>query len=124
LHAAGVHAAAGSLTRGRRRARGRLGQLVDALGIDPDRATRSTSPSPGETRKLALALGLVREPQVILLDEPTNHLDLDSTERLEAALAGYPGALVVISHDARFAEALCDTTWTIADGTVRFASVS
>jgi len=99
--------------------RGRLGQLIDALGIDPARATGSAMPSPGETRKLALALGLVREPQWIVLDEPTNHLDLDSIERLEDALAVYPGALLLVSHDARFATALCSTHWTLADGRVR-----
>ncbi|HET9989118.1 MAG TPA: ATP-binding cassette domain-containing protein, partial [Kofleriaceae bacterium] len=102
-----------------RATRGRLGQLIDALGIDPERATASTAPSPGETRKLALALGLVREPQLIVLDEPTNHLDLDSIERLEAALDAYPGALVMVSHDERFAAALGGTVWQIADELVR-----
>jgi len=99
-----------------RASRGRLGQLVDALGIDPERALASTAPSPGETRKLALALGLVRAPQLIVLDEPTNHLAIDSIERLEAALTDYPGALIVVSHDARFASAVTATSWTLAGG--------
>ena len=104
-----------------RETRGHLGQLIDALGIDPDRALGSTAPSPGETRKLALALGLARAPQLIVLDEPTNHLAIDSIERLEAALADYPGALVVVSHDERFAGSLCGTTWTIAGGRITSA---
>jgi ATPase subunit of ABC transporter with duplicated ATPase domains len=106
-----------------RETRGRLGQLIDALGIDPSRATSSSTPSPGETRKLSLALGLVREPHLLVLDEPTNHLDLGSIERLEAALAQFPGAMIIVSHDARFAAASCTTTWEIADGVIRRATL-
>jgi len=104
-----------------RTTRGRLGQLADALGLDPERAVRSELPSPGEARKLALALGLVRQPWLVILDEPTNHLDLPSIERLEDALAGYPGALVLVTHDARLGEARCTSSWTVADGTVTVA---
>jgi len=93
--------------------RGRLGQVIDSLGIDPARATGSAMPSPGETRKLALALGLVREPHLLVLDEPTNHLDLGSIERLESALSAFPGALVLVSHDRRFAESLCQREWVL-----------
>ena len=101
-----------------RGARGRLGQLADALGLDPDRAVRSEAPSPGEARKLALALGLTRRPWLVLLDEPTNHLDLPSIERLEPALAAYSGALLVVSHDRRLATQLCTSTWSIDAGRV------
>ena len=101
-----------------RAARGRLGQLADALGLDPDRAVRSEQPSPGEARKLALALGLLLRPWLVILDEPTNHLDLPSIERLEAALGAYDGALLLVSHDQRLAASLCTSTWTISDGLV------
>lgn len=44
--------------------------------------------------------------QLLLLDEPTNHLDLESVRAIEAALAGFPGAIVVASHDTAFLAAL------------------
>ena len=45
------------------------------------------------------------------LDEPTNHFDLPSIERLERALAAYPGAIVLVSHDDVFGAAICDDEW-------------
>ena len=96
--------------------RGRLGQIAAALGLDPDAAVRSATPSPGEARKLELALGLARRAWLVLLDEPTNHLDLPSIERLEAALAGYPGALVLVTHDAALAARLTTERWELGDG--------
>ncbi|MNY43370.1 putative ABC transporter ATP-binding protein [compost metagenome] len=67
--------------------------------------------SGGERIKAALACALWRkEPaQLLLLDEPTNHLDIASAQALEEALAGYPGAMVVVSHDAQFLEGISPT---------------
>ena len=60
--------------------------------------------SGGERLKAALACVLWRAEatQLLLLDEPTNHLDLASVQAIEAALAGFPGALLVVSHDDAF----------------------
>jgi len=64
--------------------------------------------SGGERLRAALACVLCAEtpPQLLILDEPTNHLDLASIEAIEAALAGYDGALLVVSHDADFLDAI------------------
>lgn len=87
-------------------ARGDVLGVVALLGVDPGVLLASQSPSPGEVRKLAMALGLGRAAWLVALDEPTNHLDLPSIERLERALISYPGALLVISHDDEFARRL------------------
>ncbi|WP_395649877.1 ABC-F family ATP-binding cassette domain-containing protein [Brevundimonas sp.] len=55
---------------------------------------------------LACVLGGARPAQLLVLDEPTNHLDLDAIAAVEAALRAYDGALMVVSHDAAFVEAL------------------
>ena len=60
---------------------------------------------------LACVLGGERTPSLLVLDEPTNHLDLDALEALEGALRGYDGALLVVSHDADFLEAIGVERW-------------
>jgi ATPase subunit of ABC transporter with duplicated ATPase domains len=96
--------------------RGRVLSVVAALGSDPERLLRSRDPSPGEARKLLLALGLGRHAWALVLDEPTNHLDLPTVERLEEALAAYPGAVLLVTHDDRFAARCTSSAWRIASG--------
>lgn len=98
--------------------RGRVMSLVALLGSDPGPLLRSDLPSPGEARKLALALGLGTPHWLLALDEPTNHLDLPSIERLEAALSAYPGAVVLITHDDRLAASIVDETWHVGSSGV------
>jgi len=93
--------------------RGRVLAVVAALGVDPGALLRSRRPSPGEARKLLLALGLGRPVWGLVLDEPTNHLDLPAIERLQPALAAFPGALLLVSHDDAFARACTRVTWRI-----------
>lgn len=94
----------------------RLGQVMTAvsrLGSRPQRLLETDEPSPGEIRKLLLALGMAGAPQMLVLDEPTNHLDLPSIEALEAALAECPCGMVLVSHDDRFLEGLAEATWRV-----------
>ncbi|TKT77664.1 ABC-F family ATP-binding cassette domain-containing protein [Aquamicrobium sp. LC103] len=67
---------------------------------------------------LACVLGGSRTPQLLILDEPTNHLDIDSVAAIEAGLNGYDGALLVVSHDADFLQAI-EVERTIKLGTTR-----
>jgi ATPase subunit of ABC transporter with duplicated ATPase domains len=96
--------------------KGRVLGIVGVLGSDPKRILATDVPSPGEARKLLIASGLGRGAWVLLLDEPTNHLDLPSVERLEAALAAYPGAMIVVTHDDAFAREATRQRWTLANG--------
>lgn len=98
-----------------REALGRVLSTVSRLASEPERLLQTGLPSPGETRKAMLALGLERGPALVVMDEPTNHLDLVSIGCLEEALAGFAGALLIVSHDDRFVAALTRTVWTIGD---------
>ncbi|NJP31387.1 ABC-F family ATP-binding cassette domain-containing protein [Micromonospora thermarum] len=62
--------------------------------------------SPGERTRAALALLQGRGVNLLVLDEPTNHLDLPAIEQLESALAGYPGTLLLVTHDRRMLDAV------------------
>jgi ATPase subunit of ABC transporter with duplicated ATPase domains len=93
---------------------GHLMNIVSRLGSRPERLLASDEPSPGETRKLMLAMGMVRVPHLIVMDEPTNHMDLPSIEALETALIDCPCALLLVSHDSRLLRRLTRTTWHIA----------
>ena len=91
--------------------------MVSRLGSRPKQLLASNDPSPGEVRKLWLALGMVRSPHLLVLDEPTNHLDLPSVEALQAALADSPCGLLFVSHDGHFVDALAGTRWVMTPQT-------
>jgi macrolide transport system ATP-binding/permease protein len=92
---------------------GHVMTIVSCLGSRPGRLLESTEPSPGETRKILLSLGISRNPWLIIMDEPTNHMDLPSITCLEEALAGCPCGLLLISHDRRFLDSLTEKDWQI-----------
>lgn len=77
---------------------------VDLAGLDLERPAASLSG--GQVTRASLAGLLAAEPDLLVLDEPTNHLDLDSIGAVEAAISGYDGALLVVSHDRDFLAAI------------------
>jgi ABC transport system ATP-binding/permease protein len=95
--------------------------MLERFGFTGDRlTTRVGDLSGGERRRLQLLLLLLEEPNVLLLDEPTNDLDIETLTVLEDFLDGWPGTLVVVSHDRYFLERVCDTVHGLyGDGSVR-----
>jgi ATP-binding cassette subfamily F protein 3 len=90
------------------------------FGLDADRAeTPVANLSGGEKARLLLSLATREAPQLLILDEPTNHLDIDAREALVKALAGFQGAVLLITHDPHLVELVADRLWLVADGTVR-----
>ncbi|MCK0715016.1 ABC-F family ATP-binding cassette domain-containing protein [Chromohalobacter sarecensis] len=74
--------------------------------------------SGGEKARLALSLIAWQKPNLLLLDEPTNHLDLEMRESLTQALAGFEGAVIIVSHDRHLLRASVDEFWHVVDGSV------
>lgn len=95
-------------------------QLVERLGFTRERAwTEVNRLSGGERRRLQLIRLLMAGPNVLLMDEPTNDLDTDTLSAIEDLLDGWPGTLIVVSHDRYLLERVTDRQVAILDGHVR-----
>jgi ATP-binding cassette subfamily F protein uup len=94
-----------------------VGKLLERFGFAGERLrTRVGDLSGGERRRLALMSLLMEEPNVLILDEPTNDLDIDTLTALEDLLDGWPGTLIVVSHDRYFIERVCDDVFALVPG--------
>ncbi|MEV0351921.1 ABC-F family ATP-binding cassette domain-containing protein [Nonomuraea sp. NPDC050680] len=91
-----------------------LGNLIGDLDLD----AKPGDLSGGERRRTALAQLLIDEHDLIMLDEPTNHLDIEAIAWLAGHLAGRKSALVVVTHDRWFLDAVSTRTWEVVDGRV------
>jgi len=97
------------------------GQLLERLGLRGERQrTPVAELSGGERRRLQLQTLLMDEPNVLLLDEPSNDLDIDTLTELEDLLDGFPGSIVVVSHDRYFLERVTDHVLALVDGKLAF----
>ena len=96
--------------------------ILDFLGgfnFKGDRAKEAIRPfSGGEKARLALAMVVWQDPNVLILDEPTNHLDLEMRHALAMALQGYTGAIVLVSHDRHLLRHVVESLWLVEGGSV------
>ena len=96
-------------------------QLLERLGLRGDRQwTPVAELSGGEQRRLQFQMLLMAEPNVLLLDEPTNDLDIETLTELEDLLDGFPGSVVVVSHDRYFLERVTDYVLALIGGKLAF----
>lgn len=93
--------------------------VLAGLGFTKEQQGQKTGVlSGGERTRLCLGRMLLQQPDLLLLDEPTNHLDLKSVSWLEGFLAAYKGAVLMISHDRYFMDAVCQRMGELLLGTV------
>ena len=91
--------------------------LLKDFGFIGDKLTaRLADLSGGERRRLQFLRLLLDEPNVLLLDEPTNDLDIDTLTVIEDYLDGWPGTLIVVTHDRYFLERVTDVTYALTGG--------
>jgi ABC transport system ATP-binding/permease protein len=91
--------------------------LLKDFGFTGDKLTaRVADLSGGERRRLQFLRLLLDEPNVLLLDEPTNDLDIDTLTGIEDYLDGWPGTLIVVTHDRYFLERVSDVTYALTGG--------
>lgn len=96
------------------------GQLLERLGFsDADQNEPVCDLSGGQKRRLALMLILLDEPNVLILDEPGNDLDTDMLAAVEDLLDGWPGTLILVTHDRYLMERVTDDQYAIIDGRLR-----
>lgn len=89
--------------------------VLSGLGFPPEtHGAKISTLSGGQKTRLALGKLLLTKPDLLILDEPTNHLDIDTLTWLEQYLQGYPGAILIVSHDRYFLDKLVTQVYEIS----------
>lgn len=95
-------------------------KLLERLGFTQQQlASRIKDLSGGQKRRLSLLLTILDEPNVLILDEPGNDLDTDMLALVEDLLDGWPGTLILVTHDRFLMERVTDQQWALIDGHLR-----
>ncbi|PWE34159.1 glycosyl transferase family 1 [Maritimibacter sp. 55A14] len=98
----------------------KLRARLAGFGLGADQAETAVGRlSGGQKARLSLLLATIDAPHLLILDEPTNHLDIESREALVQALAGYEGAVILVSHDFHLLNLTADRLWLVEGGAVR-----
>ncbi len=96
---------------------GTIEGTLRSLGFKPSDMEKAVGDcSGGEQTRLALAKLVLTRPDLLILDEPTNHLDIEAVECLETFLKEYAGAVILVSHDRTFLDAVVDTIADLDNG--------
>lgn len=97
----------------------RLKMVMQGLSFTPEDGARPLALlSGGQKTRAFLGRLLLEQPDLLMLDEPTNHLDIDAVEWLEGFLRDFPGAVLVVSHDRYFMDAVASNIWELDFGTL------
>ncbi len=95
-------------------------KVLNGMGFPADTWTKAAGVlSGGEQTRLRLARLLLERPDLLILDEPTNHLDIETMDWLENYLKSYRGAVLVVSHDRYFLDAVCTKIWELHGKTIQ-----
>ena len=99
--------------------RGQVHAHLGRFGFSGEEAQRRADTlSGGERARVALAMLMLTDANLVLLDEPTNHLDVESVEALEDALEGFRGSVLLVSHDRALLGNLVTRVWALEDGRI------
>lgn len=99
--------------------RGEARQLLARMLLTNERVEKPISTlSGGERARVAMAVLLLKETNLLILDEPTNYLDIPSRHAVEEALDEYDGTIIAVTHDRYFLDTVCNRVWEVKDGSV------